>query len=468
MLNQTALESTALSEFLEANPTSLQLHEEAEQLMWDGVTHNGRRWNPTGVYIDRAEGAYKYDVDGHRYIDYWMGHGALLFGHSHPTITQAAVNQLARGTHYGGNHPGEIHWAELICRLIPSAEKVRFFSSGTEATLMALRLARVATGRQKIIKFGLRFHGWHDYNAVEQSGKAPVGIPQAIADNVIVLPTQIEAVEQALSGDHDIAGVILEADGAGWGAIPNPPGFLTALRQLTRDRGVILIFDEIVSGFRYGPGGIQALESVTPDLTCLAKIVAGGLPGGVVAGRADLLFPFSQKAGPNFIAHHGTFNANPLSAAAGIAALSMVAAPNALEQIYHPIERLAQRLRDGLNAELNEAGLSGRAVAYGRGSVFHLLFDTVSTPAAEWPADGNLYTEQYRPLFDRPEILQRLKYGLPEPLKTQLRLELDNRGVQLMAGIGGFVSTVHTESDIDQTVTAFAGALAGLKREGLL
>src|SRR5689334_6314864 len=128
MLKERGIESAALTEFLAANPTSLQLHEEAEQYMWEGVTHNGRRWDPTGVYIDRAEGAYKYDVDGHRYIDYWMGHGSLIFGHSHPVITQAAMTQLARGTHYGGNHPGEVRWAELVCRLVPSAEKVRFFS----------------------------------------------------------------------------------------------------------------------------------------------------------------------------------------------------------------------------------------------------------------------------------------------------------------------------------------------------
>jgi glutamate-1-semialdehyde 2,1-aminomutase len=468
MLKESGIESAALAEFLENNPNSLQWHEEAEKYMWDGVTHNGRRWDPTGVYIDRAEGAYKYDVDGHRYIDYWMGHGSLIFGHSHPVITQAAMTQLARGTHYGGNHAGEVRWAELICRLIPSAEKVRFFSSGTEATMMALRLARIATGRQKIIKFGLRFHGWHDYNAVDQTGQAPVGIPQAVAENVIVLPTELNAVDQALSAGHDVAGVIIEADGASWGAIPNPPGFLAELRRLTRERGVILIFDEIVSGFRYSPGGIQALEEVTPDLTCLAKIVAGGLPGGVIAGRADLLMPFSPKAGKNFLLHHGTFNANPLSSAAGIAALSMLADPDAPAKIYAPLARLGEKLRAGLNAALAEAGLQGRAVAYGRGSVFHLLFDLDGASGVEWPADGNIYTAEYQPVLAQPQVEARLKKAIPEPLRTQLRIELDNRGVQLMAGYGGFVSTAHTEADIEQTVSAFAAALAGLKREGKL
>ncbi len=466
MLQETEIGSAALTEFLEANPNSLRLHDEAEQFLWDGVTHQGRYWDTPGVYIDRAEGAYKYDVDGHRYIDYWMGHGSLLFGHSHPVITQAAMAQLGRGTHYGANHVGEIRWAELICRLIPSAQKVRFFSSGTETTLMAYRLARIATGKEKIVKFGLRFHGWHDYNAVNQTGEAPIGVPQAVADNVIVLPTDLKTVEQTLSGQHNVAAVIIEADGAGWGALPNPAGFLAGLRRLTAERGVVFILDEIVSGFRYGPGGVQALEGVTPDLTCLAKILAGGLPGGAIAGRADLLEPFTVKAGKKFIPHHGTFNANPLSAAAGIAALSMIAEPDAQTRLYDRIGRLAQRLRDGLNGVITEAGLGGRAVSYGRGSVFHLLFDNDGTQSTEWPANGDIYGPEYAEILDRPEVQAKFKKSIPEPLRTQLRIELDNRGVQLMGGHGGFVSAVHSEADIDQTIEIFAGALAGLKRDG--
>lgn len=461
---QIAQDKAALDQFLAANPTSLELHEEAVKVLPDGVTHSGRRWDPTGVYIDHASGAYKYDVDGHRYIDYWMGHGSLLFGHAHPGIAQAVIEQVGRGTHYGGNHAGEIRWAELICKLVPSAQKVRFFSSGTEATMMALRLARASTGRDKIIKFGLRFHGWHDYNAVNESGVAPSGVPQAVADNVLVLPTEIAAVEQALQGDHGVAAIILEADGASWGTVPNPAGFLAELRRLTQDKQVVLIFDEIVSGFRYGPGGIQGIEGVTPDLTCLAKIVAGGFPGGAIAGRADLIDFFSIGAGDRYIVHHGTFNANPVSAAAGIAALSMIAAPDASQRIYGRIEQNASRLKAGFNNAFREAGLSGRAFAYGRGSVFHVCFDP--NGQTEWPADGNIYAAEYREILGRPEVQAHLKKGIAEPLRTQLRLELDNRGVQLMGGIGGFVSAAHTESDIDETIRVFEEALAGLQKNG--
>ncbi len=467
MLKETIAQNEALEKFVAANPASLQLHQQAERFLLDGVTHNSRHYEPTGVYIDRAEGAYKYDVDGHRYIDYWMGHGSLLFGHAHPLITRAAIDQLARGTHFGANHEGEVRWAELICRLIPSAQKVRFFSSGTEATMMALRLARAFTGRSKIIKFGLRFHGWHDYNAVNQTGQAPEGVPQAVADNVIVLPTRLEAVEQALEGRHDVAAIILEADGASWGTLPNPPSFLAALRQLASQKEVVLIFDEIVSGFRYAPGGIQQLENVIPDLTCLAKIVAGGLPGGAIAGRDDLMAALSVKAGPRQIIHHGTFNGNPLSAAAGSAALSMIAAPDAETEIYEPIAALAAHLRAGLQAAMIEVGLGGKAVAYGRGSVFHVLLDPHNEAGLEWPVDGNVYASDYEAAFDQARVQAVVKRAIPEPLRTALRLELDNRGMQLMGGFGGFVSTAHTRQDVDDSIEAFAGALAGMRRAGL-
>ena len=469
MLKETQLEQdyAAQEQFLAANPTSLGLHEEALKVLPDGVTHSGRRGEPTGVYIDHATGAYKFDVDGHRYIDYWMGHGSLLFGHAHPVIAQAAIDQISKGTHYGGNHAGEIRWAELICKLIPSAQKVRFFSSGTEATMMAMRLARASTGKQKIIKFGLRFHGWHDYNAVSEPGVAPSGVPQAVADNVIVLPAEIEAVEQQLEGAHDVAAIILEADGASWGTLPNPPGFLARLREVATEKEVVLIFDEIVSGFRYGPGGVQALEGVTPDLTCLAKIVAGGFPGGAVAGRADLIDLLSIKAGNRYIVHHGTFNANPLSAATGIAALSMIAAPDAPEKIYGPIEEKATQLRTGFNKVFQEAGLNGQGFCYGRGSVFHVCFDPGNRQIA-WPLDGDIYAPAFRENMADPEVQARLKRGIPEPLKTQLRLELDNHGVQLMSGMGGFVSVAHTTTDIEETIEAFAGADAGLQKSGWL
>ena len=469
MLDTTQTDSSVLQEdlqaFFEANPRSVELHQEAEQVFWGGVTHAGRYWNPTGVYITHAKGPYKYDVDGHEYIDYWMGHGSLLFGHAEPGMVQAVSAQIARGTHFGGNHPGEIKWAELICQLIPSAQRVRFFSSGTEATMMAMRLARLHTGRNKIVKFAGHFHGWHDYSSVTQTGVAVPGIPAAVASTVVVLPVNLEAVEQTLKADPDIAAIILEADGAGWGASPLPAGFLAQLRQLTEAHGVILIFDEIVSGFRYSPGGIQALEGVTPDLTTLGKILAGGLPGGAIAGRADLLAPFDAAA-PQPIVHHGTYNANPLSSAAGIATLSRLVAPDAQTSIYDYINRLGQRLRTGLNEVITQAGLSGRGLVYGRGAVFQVLLGEQA--CAGLPADGNLYAAEFAAQLSQSDMQQQLRAGMSKPVKTALRVALDTQGVQLMGGIGGFVSVAHTEADIDRTIAAFAVALDHLKQAALI
>lgn len=462
---EQAKASDTLEEFFKANPHSLELHTEAEQVLWGGVTHAGRYWDPTGVYITHAKGAYKYDADGHEYIDYWMGHGSLLFGHAHPAMVQAVSEQVAKGTHLGGNHVGEIRWAELIIKLIPSAEKVRFFSSGTEATMMAMRLARLHTGRNKILKFAGHFHGWHDYSAVNQAGVVPPGIPEAVAGTVIVVPTDLSAVEKALASDPDIAGVILEADGAGWGASPNPPGFLKGLRDLTQRYGAVLIFDEIVSGFRYGPGGIQAIEGVTPDLTCLAKILAGGLPGGAVAGRAEILEPFSPTA-KRSIAHHGTFNANPLSAASGVATLSMIAAPTAQTQIYDYIGSLGSRLRQGMNQAIAEAGLQGQGLVYGRGSTFIVLLGPEA--CAGLPSDGNLYAADFAPELSKIEVQQKLRQGMTRPVKTALRVALDLQHVQFMSGLGGFVSVRHTQTDIERTVEAFAAALHTLKHDQVI
>ncbi len=463
----TINEKTGLEEFIATHPTSLQLNQEAMEVFPTGTTHASRYWQTVpGVYIERAQGAYKWDVDGNRYIDYWMGHGSLIFGHTHPAITKAIIEQVGRGTHFGGNHANEVRWAELICRLIPGAEQVRFFSSGTESTMMAMRLARAYTGRSKILKLEGRFHGWNDYSSINQSHVAPVGIPQAVADNIIVARPLLSEIEQIFVVEKDIAGVILEADGASWGSVPNHPGLLSGLRELTNREGALLIFDEIVSGFRYAPGGIQELEGVTPDLTCLAKILAGGLSGGAIGGSKKIMAAFDPASGAGFIRHHGTYNGNPLSAAAGIAALSMLAAEKAQTELYDYINTLGTRLRNGLNQAIAAAGLTGKAMAYGRGSVFHILLG--GPYPIEWPADGDIMSESFRDSLLQPEVQARLKASLMPEVAEAFRLEMDLRGVQLMGGHGGFVSQAHTPADIDFTVEAVAAALQTLKNMAVL
>jgi glutamate-1-semialdehyde 2,1-aminomutase len=443
--------------YVESNPGSRRLYEQALAVFPSGVTHDNRYLQPFPIYCDRAAGAYKWDVDGHRYVDYLVGHGALLLGHGHPDVVRAVTEQLPRGTHYGASHELEIRWGQLVQRLMPSAERVKFVASGTEATHLALRLARSFTGRTGIVKFEGHFHGWHDYvtAAVDPPYDVPAssGVPAEILATMRVLPTTVDvdtdlgAVERTLDAG-DVAAVIVEPTGAAWGTIPLAAAFLRGLRQLTRDRGVVLIFDEVITGFRCAPGGAQGAYGITPDLTTLAKILAGGLPGGAVAGRADImaLLEFGDAPGWNRgrrIAHPGTFNANPLSAAAGIACLEVVAKG----EVHRHVNRLAERLRAGWNAAGAQYGLAG--CAYGTFSMVHACLDRSLLTAAGAPLGAPRYAKTR------------------DARVAKLRRAMLVQGVDLM-GAGGMLSLAHTDADVDHTIAAFANALAAIDREGVL
>ena len=249
-------------------------YERAKEVFPSGVTHETRFFQPFPIYIARADGSRKWDVDGNEYVDYIGGHGALLLGHGHPAVTAAATEQLRRGTQYGASHELEVRWAELVTEIVPSAEQVRFHSSGTEATMMAMRLARAFTGKDVIVKMHGHFHGWHDYAALQMAPPydepVSVGIPQAVQESVVGVPAgDIAALRAVLDARDDVAGVILLCNGLS-------TEYLQQVRDLTRERGVILIFDEVVTGFRWAPGGCQEYHGVVPDLTTLAKILAGG------------------------------------------------------------------------------------------------------------------------------------------------------------------------------------------------
>jgi len=340
----------------------------------------------------------------------------------------------------GACHELEVEWAELVAELVPSAGLVRFTASGTEATLLALRLARAATGRQRVVKLAGHFHGWHDQVSFgadpPYSGPDTAGIPDVLRQAVTVVPAEERALAEALHGG-DIAAVILEPTGAAWGTVPLPAGLLAAVRALTEATGTVLIFDEVVSGFRWSPGGVQAVAGVTPDLTALGKILAGGMPGGAVAGRADLLAPLTLAAGDaRRVGHPGTHNAHPISAAAGIAALRECRSG---EPQQHAA-RLAAMVRDGFTDVLAQAGVPG--CAYGESSTFHLLIGHPGEPATA--------------------SLQALKTaGISPQLSAELHHGMLLEGVQLFHG-SGFVSAAHTESDVERTVAAFAAVLARL------
>jgi glutamate-1-semialdehyde 2,1-aminomutase len=436
-----------------ANPRSEALFGRAGAVIAGRITHDIRHLKPFPVYVERAQGSRKWSADGQELIDYWMGHGSLVLGHGHPAIHQAVQEQLARGTHYGASHELEIRWAEQVQRLVPSAERVRFTSSGTEATQLALRLARAHTGKPKVVKFEGHFHGWHDYAlaGVKPPYDVPssTGIPgEALAQVVLCPPNDLSAIEAILAARRDLAAVILEPGGGTVGTIPSDPAYLRGLRELTHRQGVVLIFDEVITGFRCSPGGVQQMVGVTPDLTTLAKIVAGGLPGGAVVGRADIMDRLAFGEDPAWnrkgrVAHAGTYNANPLSAAAGIAMLSLIADGGA----HRRADRAAAQLREGLAGVWRRLGVPG--CVYGDSSIVNYSLEAgVESPP---PPD----TRDHR----RLQVLAN-----PDAYHA-LRCALILNGVDICA-LHGWVSAAHTGEDVERTVQAFEKALLLMREDG--
>ena len=428
--------------FLAKHPTSARLAERARQAIPGGVTHDIRDLQPFAPYIDRAAGTRKWDVDGNEYIDYWMGHGALFLGHCHPTVVKAVQAQMERGTHFGGSHELEIRWAELVNRLVPCAELTRFTMSGTEATHLAMRVARAHTGRSRVVKLAGHFHGWHDgaVAAVNPPYDVPLsaGVPGTTMDQVVICPANdIKAVELAL-GRGDVAAVILEPAGGQSGTTPTIPGYLHELRAITAQHRVVLIFDEVITGFRYAPGGAQEYFGVTPDLTTLAKIVAGGLPGGALAGTRDIMSIIAFRGDPDWdrsqrVAHAGTFNANPLSAAAAIATLELCADAS----LQARASKAGEELRRALAEAMRHIGVPG--TCYGESSIYHVSFEGKPGLAG----------------FDRPR--QGALYHL-------LRCALLNEGVDCSMN-HGWVSAVHTDEDIAKTIAAHERAFRAMAAE---
>jgi glutamate-1-semialdehyde 2,1-aminomutase len=453
--------ATAVSQLLEdyqhRTPRSRQLAAEAQASLPGGITHDARYFRPYPIYIERAAGSRKWDVDGHEYVDYVGGHGSLLLGHAHPQVVKAVQEQLARGTHYGACHELELRWAQLVQRLMPSAELVRFTGTGTEATLLAFRLARAFTGRPRIARFNTHFHGWHDHAAFgvgsHHDGSPSPGVLSEITDNVALCPPgDIDQLRRLLAEHDDIAAVIIEPTGATWGQVPVVPEFLHQLREVTSQHDVLLLFDEVVTGFRVSPGGAQGLFGITPDMTMLAKILAGGLPGGAITGRRDIMelldFDACARQGREKISHHGTYNANTASAMAGITTLGIVADTDACERA----SECAAQIREGLNRVIAEEGVAWRV--YGNFSNFHIY----TNPNHESVAVADLDSGS----FDYRQI----KAAAASPVVGKLRLGMRVHGVDIFGWPGGSTSAVHTDDDVKQTVEAFQRTLRAMKAEG--
>ena len=445
--------------FRELSPGSLERTARAREVFPSGVVHDSRRMWPYPLYVERAKGAYKWDVDGNRYIDYFGGHGALILGHGDERVLKAVHEQLERGTHFAACHDLEVAWGERLKALVPCAERVRFMASGTEANLMALRIARAHTGRTVLVRFRGHFHGWQDHVAFgvdsHLDGTASPGVLDGIADQVVLADAaDVAGTVALLESREDIAAVIVEPTGGSFGAIPTAPGLLEALREATSRRGIVLIFDEVVTGFRVAPGGAQSYYGVTPDLASFAKIVAGGLPGGCVAGRKALLdhldFEVSAQLGQEKIAHQGTFNANPASAAAGNAALEILVQDNLCERA----SQRAAEIRAALNGVFTEEGVPW--ACYGEHSGFYFFTDPSRIGVN--PAD-----------FDaRTWTLDDIKACASQQSVRKLRLALLVNGVDISGKPGGIVSGVHSAEDVDRSADATRAAVRALRAEGEL
>ena len=437
--------------FLAQTPTSAKFAQDAGMKMPSGISHDGWDMRPHQIYVDRADGARKWDVDGNEYVDYFGGHGSLVLGHNHPKVRAAIAAQLANSTHYGACHALGLRWARLVVDMVPSAEKVRFTGSGTEATMMAVRIARAMTGRNKLLRFTGHFHGWNDhmtsgYNS-HFDASPTAGVVIGIANELLLCDVNDEAALARMFESHrDIAAVILEPTGSHYGRIPLRDPFLRSLRRFCEESGTILIFDEVVTGFRVSPGGAQAVLGVTPDLTCLGKALGGGLPCGAVAGRADLMDALdvdaTSRSGTERVQHTGTFNANPLSAAAGVAALELIAGTDACERA----NAYAEKMRNGFRGVLEEERV--KWPVYGEYSTFHVFPESTTSFEPENAGDRIMDAAA------RADVTRKLRLGMLV------------HGVDMNGQIWGFTSVAHGAYELDKTLDAFAKTLYALKREG--
>ncbi len=450
-----------LTAYAARRPNSAAMFERARTVLAGSVGHDLRYSLPMPIYIQRGQGGRKWDIDGNEYVDFLMGNGALLLGHADPEVIDAIARAAALGTHFGNDHLLHIEWAELVQRMIPCAERVRFTNSGTEATQLALRIARAATGHNRILRFAGHFHGWHDdvvhgfQPPFELDGS--LGVPPHVRQGLITIPDgDLNLLDETLAANNDIAAVILEPSGASWGRVPIDVNWLRGVREATTRRDVLLIFDEVVTGFRFSSGGAQKLYGVTPDLCCLAKVMAGGMPGGAVAGREAVMRVFDITGDPHHdrhqrVVHFGTFNASPTAAAAGTLVLRRVADGTAIEQA----NAAALRLRNAWDAVLERHGIAG--YVYGPASTYHVFLETDLDRVRQAQSRRDLHTTD----------AARLK-GMPGRLIAQYQLRMRFGGVDNMSSTGGVTCAAHTPDDIDRATSVFEQTVIALRDDGLI
>jgi glutamate-1-semialdehyde 2,1-aminomutase len=406
---------------------SATLFAEAERVLPGGVTHSNRFWPPYPLFIERAHGSRLHDVDGNEYIDYWVANGTMFMGHANPSVAAAVAEALKRGTHFGMSHDLIARLAAKVVELVPSAELVRFTNSGTESTAHALRIARAYTGRRKIARFEGTFHGILD--GIYVGFRAPfdrpdcAGIPQGAYEDLLICPfNDLERTAEILRRHrHDLAGVILEPIS---GVIAAQPEFLAGLRKLTTELGALLIYDEIVTGFRMAPGGAQEILGVLPDITLLGKVLGGGLPVGAVTGRREVMQILDpRRNAPNRVDIYGTYSGNVAVMAAGLATLEQLADGRPQRHAAALGERAAQGLREILRRH------GEKAVVNQIGCLFQVYFG-----------------------LDRAPRDHREEASSNIALRRRYHVALMTQGVFFKPGSEGRVSAAHNERDIDETL----------------
>jgi len=424
-----------------------ELFERARRVIPGGVNSPVRAFRAVGgtpPFIVRGDGATVFDADGKAYVDYVQSWGAMILGHAHPRVAAAVSAAAARGSSFGASTPGEVELAELLCATVPSLERVRLVSSGTEAAMSAVRLARGFTGRAKVLKFAGCYHG-HADGLLARAGSvvATLGLPDSpgvtagqASDTIVVPFNDLDAATAAfaVSGD-EIACVIVEPVAANMGVVPPAGGFLEGLRKLTDSSGALLVFDEVITGFRLSPGGAQARFEITPDMTCLGKIIGGGLPVGAFGGRADVMASLAPE-GPVYQA--GTLSGNPLAVAAGLATLAILAE----DPPYAGLERLAARTTDGLAEAAAHAGVP---VSLNReGSLFSVFF--TDQTVIDFASASRQRSDRFAAFFHA----------------------MLTRGVMLPPSVfeGWFLGAAHTEQDVERTIEAAAEAFVEAARLG--
>ena len=423
--------------------TNHDLFARAQKLLPGGVNSPVRAFRSVGgepFFTERADGAYLWDVEGKRYIDYVGSWGPMIVGHNHPTVREAVERAIRNGLSFGTPCPAEVTMAETIVSLIPSVDMVRMVNSGTEATMSAIRLARGATGRSKIVKFEGCYHGHGDSFLVKAGSGALTfgvptspGVPKASADLTLTLPyNDIDAATLLFTQEgKEIAGLIIEPVAGNMNCIPPKEGYLQALRELCTEHGVLLIFDEVMTGFRVALGGAQAYYGITPDLTCFGKIIGGGMPVGAYGGRRDLMEQIAP-AGPIYQA--GTLSGNPVAMAAGLAMLQLIQAPG----FYEDLTARTVRLTDGILAEAKKAGVPFSVNRVG--AMFGLFFtdETVESYAQATTADVAAFNRFFH------GMLERGVYLAPSAFEA------------------GFVSSAHSDDVIAETIATAAEVFATL------